>query len=71
MLDKLHVLIQRFSRVIANMDALESEFLVYHATPVDAFPAYFDEDDKSMHINLIWHKISKDISLHSLLNFYF
>ena len=53
------------------MDALESEFLVYHATPVDAFPAYFDEDDKSMHINLIWHKISKDISLHGLLNFYF
>ena len=36
------------------MNALESEFFVYRAIPDDAFPAYFDEDDKYMHIN---HKI--------------
>ena len=36
-------------------NALESEFLEYQATPYDEFPAYFDEDDKSLHIDLIWH----------------
>ena len=38
------------------MNAIESEFLEYQATPYDEFPAYyFDEDDKSLHIDLIWH----------------
>ena len=32
------------------MNALESEFLKYQATPYDEFPAYFDEDDKLMHV---------------------
>ena len=48
-LDELHVLMQRFPRVITDMNALESEFLYYQATLDDEFPAYFDEDDKPMH----------------------
>ena len=55
MLDELHVLMQRFPRVTTYMNALESEFLEYQATSYDEFPAYFDEDDKSLHIDLIWH----------------
>ena len=47
------------------MNALESEFLVYQATPDDEFPAYFDEDDKPMRIDYIWHQISKQIVLYS------
>ena len=62
---------QRFSRVITSINALESEFLVFHATTDDAFPAYFDKYDKSRHINHIRYKITKGISLQRLLNFYF
>ena len=47
------MLIQRFSRVITDMNVLESEFLEYHATPDDKFPAYFDKDDKPMSCALI------------------
>ena len=57
-LDKLHVLRQRFPRVIADMNAIETEFLQYQATPDNEFPAYFKEDDKSMHTDYIWHQIS-------------
>ena len=35
------------------MNAPESEFLEYQATPDDEFPAYFDEDDKPMPCALI------------------
>ena len=54
-LDELHVLMQSFPRVTTDMNALESEFLQYQASPYDEFPAYFDEHDKSLHIDLIWH----------------
>ena len=47
------------------MNALESEFLENQATPYDEFPAYFDEDDKPMHIDHIWHQIFKQIDLYS------
>ena len=40
------------------MNALESKFLEYQATSGDEFPAYFDEDDKPMRIDPIWHQIS-------------
>ena len=40
------------------MNALESEFLEYQATPDDEFPAYFDEDDKRMRTDHICHQIS-------------
>ena len=58
-LDELHVLIQRLAMVITNMNSLKSGFLEYQATPDDEFPAYFDEDEKPMRINHIWHQISK------------
>ena len=51
-LDELHVLIQRFPMVIIGMNALESEFLEYQATPDDEFSSYFDEDDRPMRIDL-------------------
>ena len=47
------------------MNALESEFLEYQATPDDEFPAYFDEDDKPMRTDHIWYQISKQIDLYS------
>ena len=63
MLDEL---MQRFSRIITDMNALESEFLEYQATPDDEFPAYFNEDDnKPMRIDYICHQISKQIDLYS------
>ena len=34
-LDELHVLMQKFPRVTTGMNALESEFLEYQATPDD------------------------------------
>ena len=34
-LDELYVLMQKFPRVITDMNALESEFLEYQATPDD------------------------------------
>ena len=49
---------QRFPRVITNINALESEFLEYQTTPDDEFPAYFDEDNKLMGIDHILHQIS-------------
>ena len=62
---RLDELMQRFSRIITDINALESEFLEYQATPDDEFPAYFDEDDKSMRIDHIYHQISKQIDLYS------
>ena len=44
---------QRLPRVITYMNALESEFLEYQATPDDEFPAYFKKDDKPMRIGHI------------------
>ena len=57
--NQLYVLMQRFPRVITDMIALESEFLEYQATPDDEFLPYFDEDDKPMQIDYIWHQICK------------
>ena len=47
------------------MNALESEFLEYQATPDDGFPAYFDKDDKPKRIDQICHLISKQNDLYS------
>ena len=47
------------------MNALESEFLEYQATPDYGFSAYFDEDDKPKRIDQICHLISKQIDLYS------
>ena len=55
MLDDLHVLMLRILRVITDMNALESEFLEYQAATDDEFPVHFDEDDKLMRTDHIWH----------------
>ena len=39
----LNELMQMFSRIMTDMNALESEFLEYQSTPDDEFPAYFDD----------------------------
>ena len=52
MLDDLHVLMLRILRVITDM---KSEFLEYQAATDDEFPVYFDEDDKLMRTDHIWH----------------
>ena len=49
---------QRFPRVITDMNALESGYLEWQATSDDEFRAYFDEDDKPMRTDHIWHQIS-------------
>ena len=49
---------QRFPRLIADMNALQSEFPEYQETPDDESPAYFDEDDNLMRNDYIWHEIS-------------
>ena len=59
----LDELMQRFSRIKTDMNALESGFLEYQATPDDEFPVYFDEDDKPMRNDHICHQISKQIDL--------
>ena len=64
-LDELHVLMQRLQRVITDMNALQSEFLEYQATTDDEFPVCFDEDDKPMRTDHIWHQSSKQIDLYS------
>ena len=61
----LDELMQRFSGIITDMNAPESQFLEYQATPDDEFPAYFDEDDKCMRTDHICHQISKQIDLYS------
>ena len=54
---------QRLLRVITDTNVLESEFLEYQA--YFEFPAYFDEGDKPVRMNQIWHQISKQIDLYS------
>ena len=46
----LDELMQRFSRIITDKNALESEFLEYQATPDDGFPAYFNEEEHICHL---------------------
>ena len=64
MLDELHVLMQRLLRVITDMNALESEFLEDQATTDDEFLC-FDQEDKPMRTDHIWHQIYKQIDLYS------
>ena len=55
----LDELMQRFSGIKTEMNALKSKFLEYQATPDDEFSAYYDKYDKSMRIDHICHQISK------------
>ena len=58
--DDLEVIINRFPNVINSDDLndLEAEFLDYQAAPNTELPAYFDEDDKPIRIDQVWHKVS-------------
>ena len=47
-LDKLDVLMEKFPRVINDMNSLESEFIEYQATADDEFLPYFDKNDNPM-----------------------
>ena len=58
-LDEMHVLMQRFPKVVTDMNALKSKSLEHQATTRDEFLAYFDENDNLMAIYDIWHQISK------------
>ena len=62
-LDILNVLMQRFSRFITDMNALE--FPEYQVTRDDEYPTYFDENDTPMGIDHIWYQISKQIDIYS------
>ena len=64
-LDEMHVLMQRFPKVVTDMNALKSKSLEHQATTRDEFLAYFDENDNLMAIYDIWHQISKKIDLYS------
>lgn len=59
--DDLEVIIDRFPNVVNSDDLkdLEAEFLDYQAASnTELPPAYFDEDDKPIRIDQVWHKIS-------------
>ena len=55
----------KFSKIITDINALESEFLEHQVTPDDEFPAYFDEHNKHMCNDHISHQIFKEIDLYS------
>ena len=58
--NELEVIIKRFPNVINSSDIndLESEFLDYQAASDKELPGYYDEHDKPVRIDLVWHKIS-------------
>ena len=62
----LDELMQRFSRIITDINALESKFLEYQATPEDEFLLILtNDDDKRTCIDHICHQISKQSDLYS------
>ena len=57
---------QRFPRLITDINALESElFFEYQAPPDDEFPVYFNKDDKSCALITFGTKYLKQIDLYS------
>ena len=60
--NELEVIMKRFPNVINSsvVNDLKSEFLDYQAAPAHSnkeLSAYYDEDDKPIRIDLVWHKI--------------
>ena len=49
---------ERFLKVILDVNALESELLEYQAASDSELPSYFNENGKPVQINLIWHQMS-------------
>ena len=58
--NELEVIMKRFPNVINSsvVNDLKSEFLDYQAAPDKELFAYYDEDDKPIRSDLVWHKIS-------------
>ena len=57
--NELEVIMKRFAVINSSVvNELKSEFLDYQAAPDKELPAYYDEDDKPIRIDLVWHKIS-------------
>ncbi len=58
--DELEVITSRFPNVINSddMSNLEDEFLDYQTATDEELPAYIDEDEKPIRIDLVWHKMS-------------
>ena len=50
---------EKFPKVILDVNVIESKFLEYQAASDRELPSYFDEDGKPVRINLIWHQISQ------------
>ena len=63
--DDLLVIMEKFSKVILDVNALESQLLEYQAVSDSELSSYFDENGKPVRINLIWHQISQLTKLHS------
>ena len=57
--DDLQVIMEKFPKVILDVNALESKLLEYQAASDGELPSYFDENGKPVLINLIWHQISQ------------
>ena len=57
--NELEVIMKRFPVINSSVvNDLKSEFLDYQAAPDKELPAYYDEDDKPIRIDLVWQKIS-------------
>ena len=57
--NELEVIMKRFPVINSSfVNDLKSEFLDYQAAPDKELPVYYDEDDKPIRIDLVWHKIS-------------
>lgn len=57
--DDLQVIVERFPKVILDVNALESKLLECQAASDSELPSYFDEYCKPIEIDLIWHQIYK------------
>ena len=63
--DDLQVIMERFLKVILDINALEPELLEYQAASDSDLPSYFVENGKPVRIDLIWHQISQLTEPHS------
>ena len=63
--DDLQLIMERFPKVILDVNPLESKLLEYQAASDSEFPSYFDENGKPVRINLIWYQISQLTQPHS------
>ena len=63
--DRLQVLMEKFRKVVLDVNALESKLLECQAASDSESPSYFDENGKPVRINLIWHQMWQFTESHS------